>query len=54
MTRDLIRGRPVTMSDFRLTEQPFPAGIASGRHLGKPGVADGPLWVDCGGFGEAW
>ena len=33
------------MSDFRLTEQPFPAGIASGRHLGKPGVADGPLWV---------
>ena len=45
MTRDLIRGRPVTMSDFRLTEQPFPAGIASGRHLGKPGVVDGPLWV---------
>ena len=37
------------MSDFRLTEQPFPAGIASGRHLGKPGVADGPLWVDSGG-----
>ena len=53
MTRDLIRGRPVTMSDFRLTEQPFPAGIASGRHLGKPGVVDGPLWVDCGGLGEA-
>ena len=49
MTRDLIRGRPVTMSDFRLTEQPFPAGIASGRHLGKPGAADGPLWVDSGG-----
>ena len=31
------------MSDFRPTEQPFPAGIASGRHLGKPGIADGPL-----------
>jgi len=36
------------MSDFRPTEQPFPAGIASGRHLGKPGIADGPLRVDCG------
>ena len=33
------------MSDFRPTE-PLSTGIASGRYGGKPGIADGPLWVE--------
>ena len=41
----LSGGRPVIMSDFRPTE-PLSTGIASGRYGGKPGIADGPLWVE--------